>query len=331
MKSSLRVMGVILLSILLAVFLTACGGGGDGDGGNGNGGGGAATYTASGTYTYDPGTSILTLNVTSSDFECEGPEVGTEEISVTSITSTTMIWDDEDPEGQRTWTRESGTSGDIVGTWESSNGETGNSWEATFESNGSFSVVGSIVQCNDGGDGDGNGGDITMPTPYANESDMAAVYNAFSSNDSAPWGFAHPGVDFSPNGDVKPFQAVCSGKVGAVDLFQNSITSTWQVNVRIICNSTYAVEYAFEPMTTVQSDGQTQMANILVSVDQTVTQGDPIGYLFSSAVGGQDAHVHFTFMRNWDAICPEPYFTQEAKDSILRLIRIIWPGANMCY
>lgn len=330
MKSNLRSMKVVL-AVLLIVSLTACGSGGssnDGGGGDngGNGGDRAASYTASGTYTYDPGTGTLILNTTSSDFECEGPEIGTEQITVSSITSTTMIWTDED--GDMTWTRDSGTSGDIVGTWESYDDETENSWEETFESNSSFSVTGQIVQCENGGGGDGNGGDISMITPYVNQSDMASVNEAFSSDDSAPWGFTHDGVDFFPIGNLKPFQAVCSGVVDKVELWQNNISSNWQVNVRIICNSTYSVEYGFEPMTTVQSDGETQIANILVSEGQTVTQGDLIGYLFTS---GEGSHVHFGFFRNWDAICPEPYFTQEARDSILDLIRIVWPGANMCY
>jgi hypothetical protein len=333
MKSSLRIMGVVFLSILLAVSLTACGGGGGngGDGNGGNGGDGAATYTASGTYTYDLGTGTLTLNTTSSDFECEGPELGTEQYAVLSISPTTMIWD-EDGE-QMTWTRESGTSGDILGTWESSDDETGNSWEITFGSDGSFSVVGSIVQCEDGdgnggGDGDGNGGDISMITPYVNESDMASVNEAFSSDDSAPWGFAHNGIDFFPIGNLKPFQAVCSGDIDTVALWQNDISLNWQVNVRIICNSTYSVDYAFEPMTPVQADGETQLANISVSVGQAISQGDIIGYLFTS---GEGSHVHFGFYKNSVSICPESYFTPEARDSILNLIHKDNPDWNMCY
>jgi hypothetical protein len=45
------------------------------------------TYTASGTYTYNIG--ILTLNVTTSDFVCNGPEVGTQQFIVLSLTSST--------------------------------------------------------------------------------------------------------------------------------------------------------------------------------------------------------------------------------------------------
>lgn len=53
-----------------------------------------------------------------------------------------------------------------------------------------------------GGTSDGvttNGGtttDISMITPYKNSSDMASINEAFSSTASAPWGFAHDGIDF---------------------------------------------------------------------------------------------------------------------------------------
>jgi hypothetical protein len=58
-------------------------------------GGGISTYTSSGTFTYDSGSGILTANTLSSDYECEGPEVGTAQFTVLSITSTNMIWEQE--------------------------------------------------------------------------------------------------------------------------------------------------------------------------------------------------------------------------------------------
>jgi hypothetical protein len=48
------------------------------------------TYTASGTYTYDSSSSTLTVEFTSSNFVCEGPEIGIERFSVLSITSTDL-------------------------------------------------------------------------------------------------------------------------------------------------------------------------------------------------------------------------------------------------
>ena len=174
----------------------------------------------------------------------------------------------------------------------------------------------------------GNNKEIAMITPYAIESDMASINEAFSSTNNSPWGFEHRRIDFFPEGNLKPFQAVCSGVVDTVDLWQLESTANWQVSVRLICNSTYTTIYAFEPMTAIHSDGETQLANILVSEGQLVAQGDIIGYLIST---GKSSHVDFGLYKNGDAICPEPYFSQEATESILRLIHIVWPDADMCY
>ncbi len=181
---------------------------------------------------------------------------------------------------------------------------------------------------NESGCGTGSGGEISMITPYVNESDMVSINEAFSSNDSAPWGFAHNGIDFFPNGNSKPFQAVSSGVVEDVKLWQNDKSLNWQVNVSIKYNGTYSVEYAFEPFSTAQSDGDTQRANILVSAGQNILQGDIIGNLYTV---GSGAHVHFGLYKNGVAICPEPYLTPTSKDSILNLIHKDHPDWNMCY
>jgi len=169
---------------------------------------------------------------------------------------------------------------------------------------------------------------ISMLTPYLNNFDMASIHEAFSSTSSAPWGFEHNGVDFFPAGNNKPFQAVASGTVEAVRLWQNDRSSNWQVNVMIKVNPTYSVEYAFEPFSTSQTDGNTQLANISVSMGQIVAQGTVIGNLFTVAPA---AHVHFTLLQNSISICPENYFTTSAKDSVLRLIHKDHPTWNMCY
>lgn len=85
-----------------------------------------------------------------------------------------------------------------------------------------------------------------------------------------------------------------------------------------------------------QSDGQTQLTNIHVVEDQAVSQGDIIGSLF---VAGEGAHVHFgvvnlgppSFSIPDIPICPEPHFSREGKDSVLNLLHMVWPSANMCY
>ncbi len=177
----------------------------------------------------------------------------------------------------------------------------------------------------------GSGGvdDISMLTPYVNSSDIATIHEAFSSTSSCPWGFQHNGIDFAPTGNYKPFQAVASGTVDTVSLWQNDKSSNWQVNVTIKVNSTYSsVAYAFESFSANQADGNTQLANILVSVGQIVAQGDVIGNLFTA---NSSAHVHFGLLQNSIAICPETYFTVSAKDSVLGVIHKDNPTWNMCY
>jgi hypothetical protein len=167
---------------------------------------------------------------------------------------------------------------------------------------------------------------LSMLTPYVNESDMASINEAFSTSTNAPWGFAHNGIDFMPNGDGKAFQAVASGVVQSVDLWQNG--QNWQVNVWIQHDSTSAFDYTFEPMSSLQQDGQIQRSNILVAVGQPLSPGDLIGNLHTVY---DYSHVHFGLLTNYQAVCPEPYFIDQARQSILRVLYVAWPGASMCY
>ncbi len=117
-----------------------------------------ADYDASGTYSYDPGTGILLVNFESTTFpqDCGPDEVGTESFEVISIGATNMIWIDNDGD-EMTWTRDSGTAGDIVGTWALFMDGTDVGFEGTFNEDLTFSVTAtSNFEC----DGDGDGGDM---------------------------------------------------------------------------------------------------------------------------------------------------------------------------
>ena len=172
------------------------------------------------------------------------------------------------------------------------------------------------------------GGGFSLRTPYLDEAGMAPIREAYSASANTPWGFAHDGIDFFPNSelDLKPFQAAAPGVVDGVDLWQNG--SNWQVNVSIRYDQTYTCEYVFEPMSSVQSEGQFQRSHIIVSPGQHVSAGDIIGYLHAPADG---SHVHFGVYQNHRAVCPSAYFTEAARQSILRLLRLAWPGADLCY
>ena len=167
-----------------------------------------------------------------------------------------------------------------------------------------------------------------MVTPFVNPADMAISREGFSSSASAPWGFAHNGIDFMPAGDQKAFQAVAAGSVEEVRLWPNDQTGRWQVNVRVRYSTTFAVEYSFEPFSSDRAAGDAQLASIVVTNGQRVSQGEVIGRLRPTT---QDAHVHFGLMRNNTAVCPEPYFTPEARAAVLTLIQKAYPSAQMCY
>ena len=142
----MKVIAVLMFTLFLAI---ACGGSGD----SGGGAGGDVAGSAGGDYSYNPGTSTLSITISSSDFvgDC-GPEPGTEEFTVTELTETTMIWLGSDTE-ELTWTRNSGNAGDPVGTWTIS--ESGVDLQLVIDGDGGFSLSGT---CDDSGAGGGGGG-----------------------------------------------------------------------------------------------------------------------------------------------------------------------------
>lgn len=162
--------------------------------------------------------------------------------------------------------------------------------------------------------------------PVDGISHLGPINEAYSQTASCPWGFEHNGLDFAPTLDLVDFVATASGLVDKVELHQNG--DNWAVNVRILHADDFASEYDFEPMSSAPQDGSNQLDNIVVTEGQTVGQGMYIGSLCTPSNG---AHVHYQFMTNWNAICPEPYFDHSAVTSILYLLHLQWPGADMCY
>jgi hypothetical protein len=170
---------------------------------------------------------------------------------------------------------------------------------------------------------------FNLLTPYVNESDMAVINEAYSDTDAAPWGFVHKGIGCYPTGDFKPFQAVAPGIVQWINLVPNEFTSAWQVDIGIKYDATSYFGYYFEPGTSASlADGQLQLSNIVVSVGQSVSPGAIIGYLHAAQADGQ---VHFGIKKNGQPACPESHFISPARESILRLLQVRYPSANMCY
>ena len=175
-------------------------------------------------------------------------------------------------------------------------------------------------------------GDITMITPYVDAGAVSAITGGFSTTTDCPWERIHDGIDIAPVNNLMPFQAVADGRVFGIEKFLNEINGYWQVNVRVRYNSVFNVEYAFEPMSPLEAHGNQQLALIekFIHVGKEVIRGEILGELLSSQ--SDAAHVHFS-LRNYDeSICPEPYFTSDAQESILNLLHVWWPTADrICY
>lgn len=169
---------------------------------------------------------------------------------------------------------------------------------------------------------------ISMGAPLVNAADIKEINEGFSTDASAPWGFAHDGIDFFPNGEGAPFQAVADGTITEVEYRQNDITGHWQVNLTLRYNDAFAVIYKFEPNSPDASDGQQQLDSIAVATGQTVVTGDLLGTLHAPVQG---AHVHFELTRFGTPVCPEPWLTAEADATILAILRARYPAWNLCY
>ncbi len=182
----------------------------------------------------------------------------------------------------------------------------------------------SQTSCTKGDDDNNDATTPVMTTPYVNSSDISPLEEAHLYDPG------HPGIDFPATSNLRPFQAVFAGEIITVRLVQLASTSNMQVEVEIRFNSAYSALYAFEPMTSSQADGDTQLANILVSVGQQVSQGEIIGNLF---VSGEGSHVHFGLINNNQSppeLCPDPFFSDEARASILTLIQASGSDLGLC-
>ena len=108
----------------------------------------ANQFSAGATYTYTGNASGGTLNFnwTSTNFVCNGPELGADSYVVTSLTATTMVWAPQGHNSGMTWTRAAGTAGDPTGTWTLTDATSGMSYSAVL-ANGSVSLSGTTDRC----------------------------------------------------------------------------------------------------------------------------------------------------------------------------------------
>jgi len=164
----------------------------------------------------------------------------------------------------------------------------------------------------------------TVITPSVDNSNFYST-EAYGGPDS-PWGFYHNGVDFMESVDHQPIRAAADGRVIRLEERFNA-GSKWQVELTIE-HGKYQLQYAFEIFSPNKADIDSQMADINVKLGQNVKQGQLIGHLHRIAEG---AHVHFGIALNNQTICPEPFFTSQARIDVIAMIDKTYPGAKICY
>jgi len=78
-----------------------------------------------------------------------------------------------------------------------------------------------------------------LVTPYANESDMQEIREVFSTVTSGSLkNRVHDGLDIYPVGDLKPFQAACSGRIEGCILLMIRSPLCWHAILHIYSNTT---------------------------------------------------------------------------------------------
>lgn len=98
---------------------------------------------ASGTYLWDANAKTLTFTWTTSAFTCNGPDLGTDDVTIVSIDETTMHW----VESNAVWYRESGTVNDITGAWETFSDE--NTYQLNINDDGTMDLTAINLLCDD--------------------------------------------------------------------------------------------------------------------------------------------------------------------------------------
>ncbi len=164
---------------------------------------------------------------------------------------------------------------------------------------------------------------LVMIAPYTDESKISRI-GPYSSTEDSPLGIKHPGIDFFPVSDMMPFLAVTGGKITNFRSESGNTQFCIDHNPFLVC-------YSFETFSSDDAVSQRQRDNVFVKNGDEVKQGDMIGKLI---YGGDGAHVDLGVMRlgeNGEKICPESYFTEEAKASIVSLIQKDHTDLFMCY
>ena len=165
--------------------------------------------------------------------------------------------------------------------------------------------------------------------PVASMQDVSEIRDAFSLSPASPWGFEHHGIDFTPNPQTETLMPVVAAEAGKVLFVEATLDGgRWRVNVGIHHPPGFRTEYVFEPFTGSDADRDAQLAQISIGVGEIVGRGRLIGRLRRV---NNDSHMHFGIRKDNVDVCPAQYFIPAARSQILEKLRLMYPGAELCY
>jgi hypothetical protein len=171
-----------------------------------------------------------------------------------------------------------------------------------------------------------------LPTPFQNQTDYWALQPFVVQANQLEMQF-HNGFDYFTDRNKVAVQAVSTGRVMFVEIFERARDGASQINLAWQSPSGEVVLYTLEPSAGPADDtkiaeqkilAQKMMESMTIQAGDDVRQGEFIGYLH-----GQDewAHVHMTVKASNNGpeewLCPADFITK-AKDSDLLSKSLIW-------
>ena len=171
-----------------------------------------------------------------------------------------------------------------------------------------------------------------LPTPFHNQTDYWALQPFVVQANQLEMQF-HNGFDYFTDRNKVAVQAVSTGRVMFVEIFERARDGAYQINLAWQSPSGEVVMYTLEPSAGPADDtkiaeqkilAQKMMESMTIQAGDDVHQGEFIGYLY-----GQDewAHVHMTVKasnkRPEEWLCPADFMTKPA-DSDLLSKSLIW-------
>ncbi len=171
-----------------------------------------------------------------------------------------------------------------------------------------------------------------LPTPFQNQTDYWALQPFVVQANQLEMQF-HNGFDYFTDRNKVAVQAVSTGRVMFVEIFERARDGASQINLAWQSPSGEVVLYTLEPSAGPADDtkiaeqkilAQKMMESMTIQAGDDVRQGEFIGYLY-----GQDewAHVHMTVKASNNGpeewLCPADFITK-AKDTDLLSKSLIW-------